>query len=1103
MRLAGKSVPLPTRKLLALTAYLALEGTASRAELAALLWEASDDRARANLRSELYRLRDTAFAGVLEESAGRLRLAAGLETDLGRFERLLAHGEWAQAIALRRGVLLEGFMVSDAPNFEEWLLLARERWQERYAQTLAAHASSLLGLQDWARACEAFESLLELDPWREEAVRGAMRALAQAGESSMALERFERFGTTLRENLGIEPAPETLALAAELRLARTVNAAKPPSSSVEASSNPLVGRRREWAQLEAAWNANKFVFIVGEPGVGKTRLALEFAAFKGHFGLIECRPNAAAAPYAMFIQHLRNALPRVPLETLPPWVRAELGRLMPEYSPTENSSTEHIPLEGKLRLFEAVTQVLLKSIQGSVGLMLDNAQFFDAASFELGVYLATRAAQVQAGIRSIWTFRRGELQPEVQSRFDELVRSKLAVLIQLEPLELDAVRQLLAQDPAASLQAEQVHRITGGNPLFVLERLREWGESGGVESELSRSAAVGALLRARLERLGQAARDLARVAAVAGSSFTLLLAARVLNTDALALIEANEQLERDQIMGAGRFGHDLMLEAVLEGIPGATRVLLHARVLEALEAVPFERGQAAERLRHARAAEDVSRALYWAERAGFEALEQFAFQEAETFLREAFDRLSRLESDIRLEVKLRLGIEEALYHQGMRETQTLELTRLAALRFEDAALRDELRFRQGRLAESLAQYQEAAQHYRACEAQKAKLRLVYTLEKLGSLEDAVRTAETVFNQPDSPEEAFQAAILLAELGFEHWDAKRADAWFTRADALIADNLARRLRYLRARVRYAYHLGKLEDAFAQTVQGERLALELGATTDALNFANNRALALLRLQQFAEAIEAFRHVRSEAERYQLPACYFSASGNLRLVYTRIGAFEAAMELVPELERYAARHDLALDRPSTDLISGLAQAYAGNGSAAHAYFEQCGAALTPGAEAFQFQSSILHGLALACSLTQDFAAAERHARNELEITRQYSDPDWVLGQTVLAFVVARQGRLEEALGLSNRALAALPEEARLELPTEPVPWINAQLQRLLGHEPEARVSPERANAILERSAAALPEAHRTQYLEAFRFNREIRAAVAGRWSDLLTML
>ncbi len=1100
LRVAGKSVELPTRKLLGLLAYLALEGSASRAELAALLWEADDDRARGNLRGELYRLRDTAFATALEESSGRLRLANGVSTDLAQYERFLARGEWSQAIELRRGVLLEGFMVLDAPNFEEWLLFSRERWQERHAQTLAAYAASLLGLQDWARACEVFEHLLELDPWREEAVRGVMRALSQAGESSRALERFERFSATLRANLEIDPAPETLALAAELRQAR----ASVKNTKLTQSSGVLVGRQDAWTQLEAAWNAGKLVFVFGEPGVGKTRLALEFAASKGAFALLECRAADAAMPYAMFTRRLQEALPQVNFLEIPLWIRSELARLVPEYAPEEHSNNHDGQLEGKSRLLKAVTQFLLRLMQASSSLVFDNAQFFDPASFELALALATRAGQLQPAIRSILTFRHGELLPGVQARVDEYLRSGEAVLIQLEALELEGVQQMLEQDLNLNLDAKRLHRVTGGNPLFVLETLREWKASGQLESEATMPrSTIQTLLQSRLERLDKAARDLVRVAALAGSSFNLLLAAQVLNTDALALIEVTEQLERDGIMQAGRFGHDLMLEAVIAGIPVATRSLLHARLLEALEAVPLERGQAARRLAHARAAGNVTRALYWAERAGFEALEQFGFVEAKTFFDEALDRLSKLESNVNLEVKLRLGLEQALYQLGERETQTLELTRVAALRFDDAALRDELRFRQGRLAESLAQFQEAAQHFTASTTQKAKIRLVYVLEKLGSLDDAIRTAQAVFERPDSPEEAFQAAVLLAELAFEHWDTTNADLWLTRADALVMDNLGRRLRYLRTKMRRAYHAGTLEDALEQAILGEKLALELGALADALNFTNNRALVFMRLQKFTQAIAAFQQVRRAAEKQHLPVYYLSASSNLRLVYARIGAFEQAMMLLPELEQYATRYKLAIDRASSDLISGLTHAYAGDGAKALACFEEVQQSLTPGAAAFQYQASIWHGLALACSLTENFATAEQHARAELEITRQYTDADWVLGQTVLAFAVARQGRLEEALELSNEALEALPEDDRFELPTEPVPWINAQLHHALGHEDQARVALERAHSILERTASALPETQRVQYLQAFRFNRNIQSAINGQWSDVLTML
>jgi DNA-binding SARP family transcriptional activator len=1104
LRAAGSQVELPTRKLLAIIAYVALEGESSRATLAALLWESAEDRARANLRGELYRLKDTPFAGVLEDDGKRLRLARTVACDLVAFERCLAHSDWAQALELRRGPLLEGFEVFDAPAFEDWLLLMRERWQERWNEALAVHASQLAGKQDWNAARNAYERLLELDPWREEAVRGVMRALVQAGDATRALERFERFALAVREGLGVEPASETVRLAEELRHARAVIPSRNAGLPLGHASAMLVGREREWAQLEAAWNAGKFAFIVGEPGVGKTRLATEFAASKGAFRLITCGPSDATAPYAMFTRHLRGALMRTPLEQLPNWLRLELARLVPEYALENDTSADRaVPLEGKVRLFEAVTQFLLRGIQGSSGLVLDNSQYFDPTSFELGNFLSSRANQSQPPIRSILTFRRGELQPEVQARFDQIVRSGDAVVIDLEPLDLQGVQSMLEQN-AQELDPERVYRATGGNPFFVLETLRVWQESAAdleANAPLPRSPRVQELLRGRLERLDKTARNLLRAIAIAGPSFTLITAARALNTDALALTEANETLERIGILRAGKFSHDLMLEAVLEDTPMATRVLLHTRILDVLEASPRERGQAAELLRHARAIADASRALLWAQRAANEALEQFAYQEARTFFLEALAWHSRLETDVIRETQLRLGLEECLHQLGEREAQTHELTRLTALHLVDAGLRNETRFRQGRLAESLGQHGQAVTHYAASGLQKAKLREVYALEKLGSLEDAARKAQAVYANPDGPEEAFQAAVLLAELAYEHWEAKDADLWFARASSLVLENPTRQLRLLRAQMRRAHHVGTLEDSLMLAIAGERLANQLRASHEALTFSNTRALSLMRLQRFAESIEVFTQVRNNAQALLATAQYFGSSGNLRFVYTRIGAFEQAMSLLPEIEAYTERHNLPEGLAGTELITGLTHAYAGRGPEARASFERMLHELTPSAD-FYFRASVLHGLALACTLEEDFVQAETHARAELEITRQRSAPDWVAGQTVLAFALARQGRLEEARELSDAALEALVED-RLELPSEPIPWINAQIHHALGHTEQARASLERAQSILEYTAKELPEVYRDRYLKAFRFNRELRKAITGHWPKTISLL
>jgi predicted ATPase len=352
----------------------------------------------------------------------------------------------------------------------------------------------------------------------------------------------------------------------------------------------------------------------------------------------------------------------VQLEKIPTWIRLELGRLVPEYALDLPNEASGVALEGKIRLFEAVTQFMLPSFQGSKTIVIDNAQFLDMTNLELGGYLSVRVGEKPFGIKTMLTFRNDELHPEKQNLLNEFVRSGQAIRVDLERLDLGAVKQWLEQDPLTNVDANRLHTVTGGNPFFMLETLNAWRESGMPTQDAPqlRLAGVNTLLQTRIERLKPDARDVARVAALSGSDFGLLLAARVLNSDALGLSEVYEQLEQAGIMQMGRFSHDLMTQAVLDSIPALTREVLHSRILEALEAVPFERGQAATRLRHAIAINNTQKILFWAEKAAFEALELFAFQEAASYFQIALEQLAKLESDTTLERHLRLGLEQAL-----------------------------------------------------------------------------------------------------------------------------------------------------------------------------------------------------------------------------------------------------------------------------------------------------------------------------------------------------------------------------------------------------------------------------------------------------------
>ncbi len=151
-----------------------------RDELAELLWpERTQEQARVNLRVTLYRLRGQVEPYLL---ITRQQLAlnpdAVVDLDARQFERHLAAGELAAAVALYRGDFLAGFYLDGSPAFEQWALLERERLRTlaiaAYQQLVdqAAMAGQLAAATAHARR------LLQLDPLHEPTHRQLMRLLA-------------------------------------------------------------------------------------------------------------------------------------------------------------------------------------------------------------------------------------------------------------------------------------------------------------------------------------------------------------------------------------------------------------------------------------------------------------------------------------------------------------------------------------------------------------------------------------------------------------------------------------------------------------------------------------------------------------------------------------------------------------------------------------------------------------------------------------------------------------------------------------------------------------------------------------------------------------
>jgi DNA-binding SARP family transcriptional activator len=223
--LDGKELPVKYRKVIALFAFLALEGATSRAKLAGLLWsEVTDDAARRNLRRELHRLKTDlpALNERLEVSETSLQLREPFQSDVMRFETAIASEHVERALEAYGGWLLQNLELEGASAFHEWLEQKRERLERARKRAMLECAELLETRGDWHQALEIHHGLLELDPFQERTHRDLMRLYFLMGERQAALSQFEKCQNMLETELGLEPLPETLGLAARMLAATRI-----------------------------------------------------------------------------------------------------------------------------------------------------------------------------------------------------------------------------------------------------------------------------------------------------------------------------------------------------------------------------------------------------------------------------------------------------------------------------------------------------------------------------------------------------------------------------------------------------------------------------------------------------------------------------------------------------------------------------------------------------------------------------------------------------------------------------------------------------------------------------------------------------------------
>jgi DNA-binding SARP family transcriptional activator len=615
----GVAVALSIKKSLALLLLLARHAAPMpRSRVVALLWPALDEATgRRNLRRELARLREAGVGDAVRADGDTLAASALLACDAQAFVDALARSRHDEALALWRGPAADAFELGDAHAFDDWLAREREQLHEQRRVALRASAAAREASGDVSGALQRIEALLLDDPLQEQHHRDAMRLLGASGRREAALAQYERCRALLRSELGLAPMAETEALAQALR-------GTPPHGALGAQPNgaptvptaprrdgpdfsplppqlPFVGRSAEVEQLERAWASRRPIAIEGEAGIGKSRLAIDFAAAHGPYALARCRPSDAELPYASFTRALR-ALMGAELPALPAWVGEELARLLPE------TGASALPIqtdEQRARFFEACAvawQAL--AVDNFDAVVLDDWHLADAASRSLLAFISVHRGDGAPRDARILLALRPELDDAARDALRALLSASGATHLRLQALSADAVLELVRTLSGADAPvrfAGRLLRATEGNPFFVAETLRHLVElglltrdaGGGWQTpfdqetedyrELPLPASVQETVLARVQRLPAASRRVLEAASLADEPFAASLLAPACALSELETVLAIEgaidaKLLQEHAAGGFAFAHDLVQQSVSASLGAARRRLVHRRL---------------------------------------------------------------------------------------------------------------------------------------------------------------------------------------------------------------------------------------------------------------------------------------------------------------------------------------------------------------------------------------------------------------------------------------------------------------------------------------------------------------------------------------------
>ena len=383
---------------------------------------------------------------------------------------------------------------------------------------------------------------------------------------------------------------------------------RPPLLERTPRESAFVGRERERGRLAEAWGLaragrRQLCLLAGEPGIGKTRLSLEFArqcADENAIVLVGRCDEEALVPYQPFVEALgwyARTAPELALRTaIPANTGGDLAAFVPEFLARLPNLPEPTPMNAagqRYRLFESVNG-LLSTISAAVPVLvfIDDLHWADKPTLSMLRHVIRGSEP--AALLLIGTYRESEVGAghPLGELLADLRREPAVTRVAVAGLEAGEVGTLISALSAASVPsslASQVVESTGGNPFFVSEmarHLNETGLAGGLPE------GIREVILRRVSRLSEPCVRALTLAAVVGREFDLDVLEALADLSEDDLLDAIDEARQAQLIdeAAGKpgrysFHHALIRNALYDGMASTRRVRMHRRVAEALEKV--------------------------------------------------------------------------------------------------------------------------------------------------------------------------------------------------------------------------------------------------------------------------------------------------------------------------------------------------------------------------------------------------------------------------------------------------------------------------------------------------------------------------------------